>query len=179
MNMSDLKCTLPSSERVLPHDLLLLDLLQQWGSRRSEVSFYLRHHPSLKQGNVHQSQATTSSQQLQLSSYCHLHPRLVFPCSSPVCHLCWLASMRHAARWSNKQMHLADLVSLFVDSFELVWYLVLALPQVKVQRREFLVSSSTGFTSHWVPSLWAPVTGVVGWSGKTLWSRTHLREIWF
>ncbi|KAJ3613057.1 hypothetical protein NHX12_019313 [Muraenolepis orangiensis] len=36
-------------ERVLPHDLLLLDLLQQWGSRRSEVSFYLRHCPSWSQ----------------------------------------------------------------------------------------------------------------------------------
>ncbi|CAF99050.1 unnamed protein product, partial [Tetraodon nigroviridis] len=30
-------------ERVLPPELLLLDLLQQWGPRRPEVSFYLRH----------------------------------------------------------------------------------------------------------------------------------------
>uniref|UniRef100_A0A3B4A0G8 Apoptosis-stimulating of p53 protein 2-like RA domain-containing protein n=1 Tax=Periophthalmus magnuspinnatus TaxID=409849 RepID=A0A3B4A0G8_9GOBI len=38
-------------ERVLPQDVLLLDLLQQWGSRRPEVSFYLRHCPSWTQGN--------------------------------------------------------------------------------------------------------------------------------
>ncbi|XP_056151281.1 apoptosis-stimulating of p53 protein 1-like isoform X3 [Lampris incognitus] len=37
-------------ERVLPQELLLLDLLQQWGARRPEVSFYLRHHPSWTQG---------------------------------------------------------------------------------------------------------------------------------
>nr|XP_020479108.1 apoptosis-stimulating of p53 protein 1-like isoform X3 [Monopterus albus] len=33
-------------ERALPQELLLLDLLQQWGARRPEVSFYLRHCPS-------------------------------------------------------------------------------------------------------------------------------------
>ncbi|XP_054652567.1 apoptosis-stimulating of p53 protein 1-like isoform X2 [Dunckerocampus dactyliophorus] len=38
-------------ERVLPQELLLLELLQQWGSRRPEVSFYLRHCPSWSQGN--------------------------------------------------------------------------------------------------------------------------------
>ncbi|KAK2826313.1 hypothetical protein Q5P01_020527 [Channa striata] len=37
-------------ERVLPQDLLLLDLLQQWGARRPEVSFYLRHCPPWSQG---------------------------------------------------------------------------------------------------------------------------------
>ncbi|XP_055016667.1 apoptosis-stimulating of p53 protein 1-like isoform X3 [Boleophthalmus pectinirostris] len=37
-------------ERVLPQEVLLLDLLQQWGSRRPEVSFYLRHCPSWTQG---------------------------------------------------------------------------------------------------------------------------------
>lgn len=41
------------SERVLPQQLLLLDLLQQWGARRPEVSFYLRHCPSLPQGTAH------------------------------------------------------------------------------------------------------------------------------
>ncbi|XP_076604494.1 apoptosis-stimulating of p53 protein 1-like isoform X5 [Chaetodon auriga] len=38
-------------ERVLPPELLLLDLLQQWGARRPEVSFYLRHCPSWMQGS--------------------------------------------------------------------------------------------------------------------------------
>ncbi|XP_022606034.1 apoptosis-stimulating of p53 protein 1-like isoform X4 [Seriola dumerili] len=38
-------------ERVLPQELLLLDLLQQWGARRPEVSFYLRHCPSWAQGS--------------------------------------------------------------------------------------------------------------------------------
>ncbi|CAI5695342.1 unnamed protein product [Oreochromis niloticus] len=38
-------------ERVLPQELLLLDLLQQWGARRPEVSFYLRHCPSWTQGS--------------------------------------------------------------------------------------------------------------------------------
>nr|XP_057946257.1 apoptosis-stimulating of p53 protein 1-like isoform X2 [Doryrhamphus excisus] len=38
-------------ERVLPQEVLLLDLLQQWGARRPEVSFYLRHCPSWSQGN--------------------------------------------------------------------------------------------------------------------------------
>ncbi|CAN9502535.1 unnamed protein product [Ophioblennius macclurei] len=38
-------------ERVLPQDLPLLDLLQQWGARRPEVSFYLRHCPSWSQGS--------------------------------------------------------------------------------------------------------------------------------
>ncbi|XP_040916367.1 apoptosis-stimulating of p53 protein 1-like isoform X2 [Toxotes jaculatrix] len=38
-------------ERVLPQELLLLDLLQQWGARRPEVSFYLRHCPPWAQGS--------------------------------------------------------------------------------------------------------------------------------
>nr|XP_019940116.1 PREDICTED: apoptosis-stimulating of p53 protein 1-like isoform X3 [Paralichthys olivaceus] len=38
-------------ERVLPQELLLLDLLQQWGARRPEVSFYLRHCPAWAQGS--------------------------------------------------------------------------------------------------------------------------------
>lgn len=38
-------------ERVLPQEVLLLDLLQQWGARRPEVSFYLRHCPSWTQGS--------------------------------------------------------------------------------------------------------------------------------
>ncbi|XP_069391789.1 apoptosis-stimulating of p53 protein 1-like isoform X10 [Paralichthys olivaceus] len=38
-------------ERVLPQGLLLLDLLQQWGARRPEVSFYLRHCPAWAQGS--------------------------------------------------------------------------------------------------------------------------------
>lgn len=42
------------SERVLPQELLLLDLLQQWGARRPEVSFYLRHCPSWTQGTAKQ-----------------------------------------------------------------------------------------------------------------------------
>ncbi|XP_034713406.1 apoptosis-stimulating of p53 protein 1-like isoform X6 [Etheostoma cragini] len=39
-------------ERVLPQEVLLLDLLQQWGARRPEVSFYLRHCPSWTQGSL-------------------------------------------------------------------------------------------------------------------------------
>ncbi|KAG7510931.1 apoptosis-stimulating of p53 protein 1-like isoform X3 [Solea senegalensis] len=38
-------------ERVLPLDILMLDLLQQWGTRRNEVSFYLRHCPPWAQGS--------------------------------------------------------------------------------------------------------------------------------
>ncbi|XP_067471465.1 apoptosis-stimulating of p53 protein 1-like isoform X4 [Thunnus thynnus] len=38
-------------ERALPQELLLLDLLQQWGARRPEVSFYLRHCPPWTQGS--------------------------------------------------------------------------------------------------------------------------------
>uniref|UniRef100_A0A3P8TSU0 Protein phosphatase 1, regulatory subunit 13Ba n=1 Tax=Amphiprion percula TaxID=161767 RepID=A0A3P8TSU0_AMPPE len=38
-------------ERVLPQELLLLDLLQQWGARKPEVSFYLRHCPAWTQGS--------------------------------------------------------------------------------------------------------------------------------
>ncbi|XP_030299819.1 apoptosis-stimulating of p53 protein 1-like isoform X2 [Sparus aurata] len=38
-------------ERVLPSEVLLLDLLKQWGARRPEVSFYLRHCPSWTQGS--------------------------------------------------------------------------------------------------------------------------------
>ncbi|XP_029983279.1 apoptosis-stimulating of p53 protein 1-like isoform X3 [Sphaeramia orbicularis] len=38
-------------ERVLPQELLLLDLLQQWGARRPEVRFYLRHCPPWTQGS--------------------------------------------------------------------------------------------------------------------------------
>ncbi|XP_035990946.1 apoptosis-stimulating of p53 protein 1 isoform X4 [Fundulus heteroclitus] len=37
-------------ERALPQDLLLLDLLQQWGARRPEVRFFLRHCPPWPQG---------------------------------------------------------------------------------------------------------------------------------
>uniref|UniRef100_H3CBL1 Protein phosphatase 1, regulatory subunit 13Ba n=2 Tax=Tetraodon nigroviridis TaxID=99883 RepID=H3CBL1_TETNG len=39
-------------ERVLPPELLLLDLLQQWGPRRPEVSFYLRHCPAWTRGSL-------------------------------------------------------------------------------------------------------------------------------
>ncbi|KAK5916303.1 hypothetical protein CgunFtcFv8_011301 [Champsocephalus gunnari] len=38
-------------ERVLPQEMPLLDLLQQWGGRRPEVSFYLRHGPFWSQGS--------------------------------------------------------------------------------------------------------------------------------
>ncbi|XP_037551274.1 apoptosis-stimulating of p53 protein 1 [Nematolebias whitei] len=38
-------------ERALPQEVLLMDLLQQWGARRPEVSFYLRHCPAWPQGN--------------------------------------------------------------------------------------------------------------------------------
>ncbi|XP_028250947.1 apoptosis-stimulating of p53 protein 1-like isoform X2 [Parambassis ranga] len=38
-------------ERVLPQELLLLDLLQQWGARRPEVIFYLRHCSPWPQGS--------------------------------------------------------------------------------------------------------------------------------
>ncbi|XP_038585664.1 apoptosis-stimulating of p53 protein 1-like isoform X5 [Micropterus salmoides] len=52
-------------ERVLPQELLLLDLLQQWGARRPEVSFYLRHCPSWtqeKQRPLEQSWATEATE---------------------------------------------------------------------------------------------------------------------
>ncbi|KAF7658468.1 hypothetical protein LDENG_00012500 [Lucifuga dentata] len=52
-------------ERVLPQELLLLDLLQQWGARRPEVSFYLRHFPSWQQGSqqpLDQSWTTEASE---------------------------------------------------------------------------------------------------------------------
>ncbi|XP_071770368.1 apoptosis-stimulating of p53 protein 1 [Centroberyx gerrardi] len=52
-------------ERILPQELLLLDLLQQWGARRPEVSFYLRHHPSRAQGSqqpLEQSRATEGTE---------------------------------------------------------------------------------------------------------------------
>ncbi|KAL6105862.1 ppp1r13b [Pungitius sinensis] len=52
-------------ERVLPQEVLLLDLLQQWGARRPEVSFYLRHCPSWTQGSpqsLEQSWATEATQ---------------------------------------------------------------------------------------------------------------------
>ncbi|XP_075879529.1 apoptosis-stimulating of p53 protein 1-like isoform X4 [Nelusetta ayraudi] len=39
-------------ERALPLDLPLMDLLQQWGTRRPEVSFYLRHCPPWTQGSL-------------------------------------------------------------------------------------------------------------------------------
>nr|XP_061798407.1 apoptosis-stimulating of p53 protein 1-like [Nerophis lumbriciformis] len=45
-------------ERVLPQQLLLMDLLQQWGARRPEVSFYLRHCPSLPQGSLQPLETT-------------------------------------------------------------------------------------------------------------------------
>ncbi|KAM4723729.1 apoptosis-stimulating of p53 protein 1-like isoform 2-T2 [Anableps anableps] len=38
-------------ERALPQELLLLDLLQQWGARRPEVRYYLRHCPLWPQGS--------------------------------------------------------------------------------------------------------------------------------
>ncbi|KAI4804284.1 hypothetical protein KUCAC02_025916 [Chaenocephalus aceratus] len=38
-------------ERVLPQEMSLLDLLQQWGGRRPEVSFYLRHGAFWSQGS--------------------------------------------------------------------------------------------------------------------------------
>uniref|UniRef100_A0A3Q2Q225 Apoptosis-stimulating of p53 protein 2-like RA domain-containing protein n=1 Tax=Fundulus heteroclitus TaxID=8078 RepID=A0A3Q2Q225_FUNHE len=41
-------------ERALPQDLLLLDLLQQWGARRPEVRFFLRHCPPWPQGKLQQ-----------------------------------------------------------------------------------------------------------------------------
>uniref|UniRef100_A0A8C2ZCA8 Apoptosis-stimulating of p53 protein 2-like RA domain-containing protein n=1 Tax=Cyclopterus lumpus TaxID=8103 RepID=A0A8C2ZCA8_CYCLU len=46
-------------ERVLPQEVLLLDLLQQWGARRPEVSFYLRHCPSWTQGTAKQTHTHT------------------------------------------------------------------------------------------------------------------------
>ncbi|XP_077394982.1 apoptosis-stimulating of p53 protein 1-like isoform X3 [Festucalex cinctus] len=49
-------------ERVLPQQLLLLDLLQQWGARRSEVSFYLRHCPSLPQGSQQHLETTWTTE---------------------------------------------------------------------------------------------------------------------
>ncbi|XP_034419243.1 apoptosis-stimulating of p53 protein 1-like isoform X2 [Cyclopterus lumpus] len=52
-------------ERVLPQEVLLLDLLQQWGARRPEVSFYLRHCPSWTQGSpqpLEQSWTTESTE---------------------------------------------------------------------------------------------------------------------
>ncbi|XP_077423947.1 apoptosis-stimulating of p53 protein 1-like isoform X2 [Vanacampus margaritifer] len=49
-------------ERVLPQQLLLLDLLQQWGSRRPEVSFYLRHCPSLPQGSQQPLETTWTTE---------------------------------------------------------------------------------------------------------------------
>ncbi|XP_059908021.1 apoptosis-stimulating of p53 protein 1-like [Gadus macrocephalus] len=55
-------------ERVLPHDLLLLDLLHQWGSSRSEVSFYLRHRPSLNQGSSpHPLQNNTTIRETEIA----------------------------------------------------------------------------------------------------------------
>ncbi|XP_037097799.1 apoptosis-stimulating of p53 protein 1 isoform X3 [Syngnathus acus] len=45
-------------ERVLPQQLLLLDLLQQWGARRPEVSFYLRHCSSLPRGRLQPLETT-------------------------------------------------------------------------------------------------------------------------
>uniref|UniRef100_A0A3Q1BFW8 SH3 domain-containing protein n=1 Tax=Amphiprion ocellaris TaxID=80972 RepID=A0A3Q1BFW8_AMPOC len=50
-------------ERVLPQELLLLDLLQQWGARRPEVSFYLRHCPAWTQGTVPRVELTLSELQ--------------------------------------------------------------------------------------------------------------------
>ncbi|XP_028293144.1 apoptosis-stimulating of p53 protein 1-like isoform X3 [Gouania willdenowi] len=41
-------------ERSLPQELLLMDLLQQWGPRRPEVGFYLRHCPSWSPGSQSQ-----------------------------------------------------------------------------------------------------------------------------
>lgn len=52
-----------SSERVLPLELLLLDLLQQWGARRPEVSFYLRHCPPWTQGTAKRTHIHLDSNQ--------------------------------------------------------------------------------------------------------------------
>ncbi|XP_077476773.1 apoptosis-stimulating of p53 protein 1-like isoform X2 [Stigmatopora argus] len=49
-------------ERVLPQPLLLMDLLQQWGARRPEVSFYLRHCPSVPQGSLQAFETTWSKE---------------------------------------------------------------------------------------------------------------------
>ncbi|XP_008291609.1 apoptosis-stimulating of p53 protein 1-like isoform X2 [Stegastes partitus] len=50
------------NERVLPQELLLLDLLQQWGARRPEVSFYLRHCPAWTQGSQQPSEQTWTTE---------------------------------------------------------------------------------------------------------------------
>ncbi|XP_017290337.1 apoptosis-stimulating of p53 protein 1 isoform X3 [Kryptolebias marmoratus] len=49
-------------ERALPQEVLLLDLLQQWGARRPEVSFYLRHCPPWPQGNQQLSDQSWTSE---------------------------------------------------------------------------------------------------------------------
>ncbi|KAM4542777.1 uncharacterized protein PAE49_019275 [Odontesthes bonariensis] len=53
------------NERALPQDILLLDLLQQWGARRPEVSFYLRHCPPWTQGSQQQPQQQQQEQPQQ------------------------------------------------------------------------------------------------------------------
>ncbi|XP_061600449.1 apoptosis-stimulating of p53 protein 1-like isoform X1 [Cololabis saira] len=47
-------------ERVLPQELLLLDLLQQWGARRPEVRFYLRHCAPWPEGSPQPEQSSTT-----------------------------------------------------------------------------------------------------------------------
>ncbi|XP_024121459.1 apoptosis-stimulating of p53 protein 1 isoform X3 [Oryzias melastigma] len=47
-------------ERALPPELLLLDLLQRWGARRPEVSFYLRHCPPWPQDGPQLEQSWTT-----------------------------------------------------------------------------------------------------------------------
>ncbi|XP_026211929.1 apoptosis-stimulating of p53 protein 1-like isoform X2 [Anabas testudineus] len=54
-------------ERVLPQELLLLDLLQQWGARRPEVSFYLRHCPSWAQGSQQPLEQSWTSESTELA----------------------------------------------------------------------------------------------------------------
>ncbi|KAM8834416.1 LOW QUALITY PROTEIN: apoptosis-stimulating of p53 protein 1-like [Synchiropus picturatus] len=49
-------------ERVLPQELQLLDLLQQWGSRRPEVRFYLRHCPCWPQGSQKSSEESWAAE---------------------------------------------------------------------------------------------------------------------
>ncbi|KAK5619930.1 hypothetical protein CRENBAI_005089 [Crenichthys baileyi] len=47
-------------ERALPQELLLMDLLQQWGARSPEVRFYLRHCPPWPQGGQQPEQSWTT-----------------------------------------------------------------------------------------------------------------------
>ncbi|XP_069579270.1 apoptosis-stimulating of p53 protein 1-like isoform X2 [Brachyistius frenatus] len=49
-------------ERVLPQEVVLLDLLQQWGGRRPEVSFYLRHCSPWPQGSQQPSEPSWTAE---------------------------------------------------------------------------------------------------------------------